>query len=391
MTSKNKKIIFPAGIFLTLFIIESVLGTLAISASSFISLKKNIPRDEEYIFSNSKTLAEALANLAEFSFKTKNYDSLKTIFHEKIQQNSIDEAMFVLADGKLIVHSNTSVEKGLQGNIANDEITYNIDLILEPVTKKSRELFSSDYNIIESKIPFTKKEKELIARYLYPNITSSGWLFTRGVFVNGKPVGSVCFIVSKIRIYNTIRDTMFQAVKIWYVAMAASFIISLVVSIIILFRYRSIQKRSMVAVQPAPVSAPGPEIASREIPEITPPESATEGVPVTAEQHGEKEIFEPVIEEPVGDSVIDKDFEIPVTLDPIDEYEQVTEAPPLPEKKENEGYITVEFLGEIQDNPATTEHKLAAGEYIARVIPAENIGKTAAREIVDAIPVTKKR
>ena len=60
-------------------------------------------------------MAEAFARVAEFSYSTKKYSSLKTLFHEKIEENTIDEAFFVLSDGKIIVHSSTTAEKELMG------------------------------------------------------------------------------------------------------------------------------------------------------------------------------------------------------------------------------------------------------------------------------------
>jgi hypothetical protein len=206
MTEKNRKKlrkwIFPIGIFILLFLTETIIGSVAALTYLYLDGKKGIERIEKYTVNYSMTMAEAFARVAELSYKTKNYSSLKTLFHEKIEENTIDEAFFILGDGKLIVHSNTTTEKNLMGNIANDEMSYNLDMILLPVTKKSTELFLSDYNIIDTQVPFSRQERESLHKYYYAGINSSGWLFTKGVFINGNPVGAVNFIISKERIFG---------------------------------------------------------------------------------------------------------------------------------------------------------------------------------------------
>lgn len=389
MTRKNRKILFPAGIFLLIFFTQAILGLLALSAYTYISLKKNITAVEEYTRNYSKTLAEAFASVAELSLKTYKTDSLKTLFHEKIQQNTIDEAIFILADGRLIVHSNTSVEKGLGGNIANDGMAYNLELILDPVKKNSRELIFSDYNIIDKKIPFSRRERDFIGRYIYPGINTTGWLFTRAVFVDDKPVGAVCFLTGKERIYAIIRDTSGYTLKYLNAVIGASLIISLIISLVILARYRSIQKRAeRIARTPRygragemkqPVRAGDTEHAEEK------------GTSLLQEPAGSvMDDFDLFVEEPVGDTIIDKDHEIAVDLETAagDEVTGVPAAEAV--DKTESGYITVEFLGEINDEPAAViPQKLAAGDYIARRITAESLGKKGLTEIRDAIPVRK--
>lgn len=388
MTRKSRKIIFPAGIFLLIFFTETILGAIALSAYTFVSLKKNISAVEEYTRNYSKTLAEAFASVAELSLKNNKTDSLKILFHEKIQQNTIDEAIFVLSDGRLIVHSNTSVEKGLAGNIANDEMAYNIELILEPVKKNTRELILSDYNIIDRKIPFSRKQRDLIARYIYPGINTTGWLFTKGVFIDEKPVGSVCFITGKERIYSVIRETFSQTLKYFYAVIAGSFMISFLVSLVILARYRSIQKRAERIARPPKYGR------SKDIKSPEPLQKGAAGMddgtlpPASGSVMDDFDLF---VDEPVGDIIIDQEHEIPVDLDTYDGNETPGIHAGQGQNKTDDGYITVEFLGEIQDEPASSLKRAAAGDYIARKIPAESLGKKGITEIRDAIPARKGR
>ena len=391
----NKKILFPAGIFLILFLIELLLGTIALAGYSYITLKKNISGIEAYTLSYSKTMAEAFAGVAELSIKTKKFDSLKTLFHEKIQQNTIDEAIFVLADGRLIVHSNTFIEKGLRGNIANDEMAYNLELILEPVVKKSTALFFNNYNIINSKIPFSRREKEIIEKYIYPGISTSGWLFSRGVFINNEPAGSVCFIVSKNRIYGEIQETKKRIIKIWYIMGIASLVISFLVSLVVLGRYRSIQKRAAAGAssgreKDSCKTAAEPVIVPEETESGTrsadDSEAEIPAVPAGSE-------FEEYIDDPDSGRIVEKDYDIPVLPDSHGGAGSAADTLNSAAVTGDEGYITVELLGEINDEPSLPETVMSAtGEYIARAIPAETLKNIEAREIRDAIPAgTRKR
>ena len=391
MTDKNrkkmKKWIFPAGIFLLLFITETIIFTGASLSYLYFQGKKDIGQIEKYTVNYSSTLAEAFAGVAELSFRTKKYSALITLFHEKIEENTIDEAFFILADGRLIAHSNTTIEKGLAGNIANDEMSYNIDLLLRPVTLNSSELFLSPYNIINKEIPFSRAEREYIQKYYYRDINSSGWLFTRGVFVKGKPVGTVNFIISKDRIFNSVKDQI-KKVKLAVIAVPViSFVISLLISLIVMFRYRSIQKISEKYSSRPSTGGETMVKGERRAPE---PEDI--------------DIFPELRDNPVED-----DFEI--ILDDIPERPAREEIPalfpetgslkgdesPLPvgeEKTSDDEYVTIELLGEIDEGEtAKPELQLKGGAriYIAPVINTGGMNKAELDEIRDAIPVSRKR
>jgi hypothetical protein len=251
MSKSNKKKIYPIGIFLIQLII---LLLLSISISSFyfyFTIKKELGDIVKNTQNYSISLAEAFARVAELSYPSRKYYKLKSLFQDKIQENIIDEAFFVLSDGKIIVHSKKEIAKKLKGNIANDEFAYNIDLIMLPLRKHAREAQFVDYNIINTKIPFDKRQRYLIKKYLYNKIDITGWLVNRVVFVKNKPIGTVNFIISKHRIYGSIFSLLEESAQLLFLLSIISLTVSIFISSIIYVRYRTISRRSAKDVSPA--------------------------------------------------------------------------------------------------------------------------------------------
>ena len=248
-----------------LFIIQLTLslgGTALYFYQTGLTRIKDI---ENYNKSYSITLAEAFADVAELSYGKKNYKKLKKLFREKIQDTTIDEAFFVLKNGKIIVHSDKEVEKSLRGNIANDEFSYNIDLILWPVKKKSKEVMFTPYNIMGKRPPFTREQRMYIKKYYYKEIETLGWLVTRAVYYRNKPIGTVNFLIYNDKINQFLEKHASQAMFTFFCAVAGSFVLSLIISLIVLIRYRSIQKNMIAAtgVDTAPQFAPDKGPAKR--------------------------------------------------------------------------------------------------------------------------------
>jgi hypothetical protein len=395
MTEKKKKtlkkIIFPVGIFLLIFLAETIIGITGVVTYFYFSGKKNIREIETYTVNYSKTMAEAFARVAEFSYISKKYTSLNSLFHEKIEENTIDEAFFVMDDGRLIVHSNTTTEKELMGNIAVDEMSYNLDMILRPVQAKSTELFLNNYNIVNKIIPFKRQERELLKKYVYRDIDSTGWLFTKGVFVKEKPVGSVNFIVSKERIYSYIHAAINQARRYSIIVIAASAILAFFISIVVFVRYRSIQKNaleSMAEMQEIHKETP----AVIAIPWQKPSPVSEDTISMSIDEN-DLEIdlipdddFDIVMVEEDGTSVTSKKISMEEKTGHVIPIKKLDSAP------DEDEYITVEFLGEIESEPLPPEEKpVIPGKHIAPVISLEEYKNFTNREIRDAIPVSKKR
>jgi hypothetical protein len=245
MREKKIRNVIPIGIFLIVFIFLLLLSAAISSGYFYFEAKNRITEMENYTRNYSIPLAEAFANVAELSYKDKNLYKLNRLFREKIQASIIDEAFFVLSNGKIVVHSDQGIEKELKGNIATDEFAYNLDLIMLPIWTKVDHAQFMDYHIYSEnkKIPFTKPVIKLLKQYIYSKTDVSGWLVTRAVYVNGKSIGCVSFIISKDRIYKFLLEHFNICVKISIFLAIISFLISFTVTIIIFIRYRSINKR----------------------------------------------------------------------------------------------------------------------------------------------------
>ena len=336
-----------------LFIVESIIATGATVAYFIYSGKKRIGVIESYTRNYSITLAEAFAEVAGFSYRAGSYRDLKILFREKIQANTIDEAFFVLRDGSLIVHSSREIEKILRGNIANDEFAYNIDLILRPVFKKSRKIQFTHYNIMGKIVPFTRDERRLLKKYMYSDINTLGWLISRAVFVRGKPVGTVNFIISKDRIFDFLLAHIEESMRFLIYALCGAFVLSLVVSMVVLMRYRSIQEKtrqSLMDVKPAEKEYVGEWPAETEIPE-------EDSVYTVAE-------------------IISKGEDEYITIELLSEMEDEK-----PGMSPGEGYLEAGKLHSLNGTERGTG--TAAGH-----LPPES-GLLPDREVKDAIPVTR--
>jgi len=395
-TKKLKRLIFPVGIFLLMFIAESFIGTAGVVSYFYLSGKKNISAIENYTVNYSKTMAEAFARVAEFSYSTKKYSSLKTLFHEKIEENTIDEAFFVLPDGKLVVHSSTTVEKELMGNIASDEMAYNLDMILLPVQIKSSELILNNYNIINKIVPFKRQDRDLLKKYVYKDLNSTGWLFTKGIFYKGKPAGTVNFIVSKDRIYTSIQESIDLAKNYSIIVITISMALSFFIALVVLFRYRSIQTNALGSyiheettssaetAQVISVKTIGTEADQEDVMFFPPDSNFIEPV------------MDYVIEDISDDNIIEEDGTI---LSSGNLKKQAGGGTVIPFRNQEvssdeDEYITVELLGEIESEPESElkfEIPEKTKEYIAPVISLDDYKNSINKEIRDAIPIRKKR
>lgn len=225
-----------AGALLAYFYYEARSGTVAIESSvRFCAVH----------------LAEALAGLAEVSSRTKRYDRLRAAFVEQKAHGTIGEAFFVLHDGRIIAHSQPECERRLKGNIASDEFTYNLDLILKPVRDEAKETLFSDYNIPSKRVPYHGALLDLAKRYLYRSIDSSGWIASRAVYQGKKPIGAVCFIIGKDRVYAFLGSLIARCrLFLWFV-LGGSCAISLTVTLVVFSRYRYLQRRALALTEPA--------------------------------------------------------------------------------------------------------------------------------------------
>ncbi len=242
MNKDRKKKGFPWGIFLAVFILLGILSLGASTGYIWYIGRSRLQVAERYNKKYFTTMVEALANVAELSYSTGNYSKLRALLAEKMGGNGGIEAFFVLSDGKIVAHSNSETEKALQGNIANDEFAYNLDLILLPLRNNGKETLYLEYSILDRKIPFTREQRLLIKKFLYPGIQSTGWLATRAVYYKGKAIGTLNYIIAKDRIYEIIIRLSREAMILLSVLQSFSAAISLFVAVVAHLRYRRLLK-----------------------------------------------------------------------------------------------------------------------------------------------------
>lgn len=241
---KLKKKKFAIGIFLMLLVIESVLAAAAALIYFRHSTMKGIEKIEKYTKNYSFTLADAFADVAALSYRANDYTTLKDLFHQEIRENTIDEAFFALNDGRLIAHSSRDKEKELAGNIATDEFAYNIDLILRPSLRNLTTIQFTSYNVMGKTVPFPREYRELMKRYLYDEVDLLGWLVSKAVYNRKTAVGTVNFIIYKDRIYRFIDEQFNEARRFYLIAQGIAVALSFLISIVVVLRYRSIQKKT---------------------------------------------------------------------------------------------------------------------------------------------------
>ena len=280
-----RKKIFPVGIFLMLFLLEAIVAAGAISFYFYRTARTRIDEIDRYTRGYSTALAEACAGVAELSYRKKTYGSLTALFREKINQELIDEALFVLNDGTLVIHSRSEIEKELKGNIANDEFAYNIDLILAPARRNEKSAQFTQYNLAGKEIPLfplpygtPREHKQYIRQYIYPDINKTGWLVSRAVFDNKKAIGTVALIISKDRIYFFLDNLIRETLRLYRLAAYGSAALAFFVSLIVLIRYRGIQKKTMRLAAVATAEMTPPVMEDTSLPDILPEEIHDEKV-----------------------------------------------------------------------------------------------------------------
>jgi hypothetical protein len=271
MEKEIKKRGFPFGIFLFMLVLLLALSCAITGGYYYYSTRSGIESGVAYTHGHARQLAEALANLAELSHRVNDYTALKTLFREKIKENTIDEAFFVLFDGTLVAHSRSDAEKKLGGNIANDEFSYNTDLILFPLRNGSKEIQLIDYNIMGKTVPFNRIEKQYLKKYMYDRVDTSGWLVTRAVYSVSKgkdvPLGTVNFLISKERVFGEISGNFRQALLIIQVLAAVSFMLSLIIALVVYARYRNFYRVREIDGGAAERKTPRPQREPEEVQE----------------------------------------------------------------------------------------------------------------------------
>jgi len=232
MSQNDTRRSFPWGFLFAMLLLLVSLSIAAAAGYFYYTCTGAIRATVESTRKHSTELIEALAGVAELSYARNSYGRLRLLFREKSGGTNGLVAFFVLADGTIKAHSSAEGERAVGGNIAADEFTYNRDQIFLPLSAAGNGVHFLEYNIVTRSVPYDRRRRELIKRFLYPAIGSTGWLATRAVYHNKKPVGTINFIISKDALYSTINGTAHAARTLLTLLLACSVLVSLLVSLL---------------------------------------------------------------------------------------------------------------------------------------------------------------
>ncbi|HOE19558.1 MAG: hypothetical protein KBG92_00940 [Spirochaetes bacterium] len=230
--------LFVAILFISLFILSSSIAIffkykeLTADITNFVVETHNI----------SKTLITMYSDAAGLAYTTKSTYKLVSLFHQQQSLRGIKEIFFVLDNGTIVAHSDEAKKSELNGNIANDEFTYNIDMILYPHSVKSGQLFINDYFMPDITIPFSKEMRTFIKRFIYKDIDTNSWLVSKAVFINGKSVGTANCIIVKEPVYQIIDSSFNEIMIIIAIICGVSFFTSLIAGVIVYTRQKKVYR-----------------------------------------------------------------------------------------------------------------------------------------------------
>ncbi len=243
---------FPWGVLFVMLLLLAALSIAAAAGYFYYTCSGAIRSTIDATRKHSTELIEVLGSVAEISHARKSYGSLRLLLREKIKGSNGMVAFFTLSDGSIMAHSSLEGEKAVAGNIAGDEFTYNRDQIFLPLTRRTNEVHFLEYNIIARSVPFDRRQREFIKRFLYPAIGSTGWLATRAVYSNGRPVGTFNFIISKDPVYSIITSTAAGTRKLLTLLLLGSLLVSLIVSLMLYLRMQRMPALAFAAADSGP-------------------------------------------------------------------------------------------------------------------------------------------
>lgn len=236
----DKQVQFPYAFVIVLFLIIAILGS---SGALFYKYRQLVSQIDEFTIQAknvSKTLITTYADAAELAYATRSTDQLLSLIQESKNIKGIKEVFFVLDNGTIIAHSDTEKAKELKGNIANDEFYYNIDMILYPHTKQSRELFIFDYFVPDLPLPFTTIIRKYIQQFLYKDINTNSWLVTKAVYAKSKSIGTINCIIVKTPIYDMMNSYYKELLYMLIIICGAALVLSLCTGIVLFIKQKRV-------------------------------------------------------------------------------------------------------------------------------------------------------
>jgi hypothetical protein len=239
-----KRVIFPFGIFILLLLVFLAGSAGGICLYTYSSVTSAVQKAESDVKAYVSPLLDACVQIANDSDDTKSRMALTPLFSDYRKNGIVTKAFYVKDDGSIIAHSDSSEAMALNNNIAMDEFTYNIDQIFYPMKQNLKEIYLTDYYLIDRTIPFNKKQIKYLKRIFDKNIDRNGWLICKTVNdKKGKGYGVVAFIVNKSDIYETIQNKAQEGISLLKVTSAGSIVLALFISLVIFIRYRMIASR----------------------------------------------------------------------------------------------------------------------------------------------------
>ncbi|HNX58513.1 MAG TPA: hypothetical protein PKK43_05415 [Spirochaetota bacterium] len=276
-----KKVIFPFGIFILLLIVFTIVTAGGICLYTYNSVVSSIRKAETDVKAYVSPLLNACVQIVDSADDKKSRNALTPLFTDYRKSGIVTKAFYVKDDGTIIAHSDSSEATVLNNNIAMDEFTYNIDQIFYPVKQNLKDIYLTDYYLIDRTVPFNKKQIRYLKKYFDKNIDRNGWLICKAVYnAKGNGYGAVGFIVNKSEIYETVQNKFIEGIFLLKVATAGSFVLSLIITLIIYIRYRMIASRTSSGYEYEEVSGYEHEPGYAENPIAEEPVSESDDTPV---------------------------------------------------------------------------------------------------------------
>lgn len=272
---RTLRIIFPFGIFLLFFLLTGVGSAFLSGYYLYSDLKAEIREVSEENEAIASTLVEAVADIAELSSDKEVSRRLNSFFRKELSNKNVYSAFYTLEDGTILAHSSEEEVKKLDGNIAADEFSYNLDQIYYPIRYKKSGVYLSDYYIMDEDIPFNKQELVYLKKYFDENIDRNGWIAVKTVEkkvktgrrkYSLKEVGTVAIIISKKNIYSLINTQKEYALNFLIKVLIGCGVLSFFVSLIIHIRYISISNKTLKMQTPVSPGTYSFEKANDEMP-----------------------------------------------------------------------------------------------------------------------------
>lgn len=240
---KDKQVQFPYVFVIIMFLLLAIMASPAAMFYKYRQLASDIDDFTVQVKNISKTLITTYAESAELAYATRSHAQLLSLIQESKNIKGIKEVFFVLDNGTIIAHSDKEKEHQLKGNIANDEFYYNIDMILYPHAKQSRELFIFDYFVPDLPLPFNTIVRKYIQQFLYKDINTNSWLVTKAVYYKGKSIGTINCIIVKTPVYDMMASYYKEMLYMLIMICGAALLLSLCTGIILFIKQNKLLRQ----------------------------------------------------------------------------------------------------------------------------------------------------